>query len=80
MQERKQMGLAGAIAVVMGEAIALGIFLTPAAMARSLGSPLLLAAIWCGMGLIALCGALCYSELSVRFPVIGGEYIYLREG
>ena len=79
-EQRKQMGLAGAMAVVMGEAIALGIFLTPAAMARSLGSPLLLAAIWCGMGLIALCGALCYSELSVRFPVIGGEYIYLREG
>ncbi len=80
MQQRKQMGLPGAIAVVMGESIALGIFLTPAAMARSLGSPLLLAAIWCGMGIVALCGALCYSELSVRFPVIGGEYIYLREG
>lgn len=74
------MGLAGATAVVMGEAIALGIFLTPAAMARSLGSPVLLASVWCGMGLVALCGALCYSELSVRFPVIGGEYIYLREG
>jgi len=80
MQQRKQMGLPGAIAVVMGESIALGIFLTPAAMARSLGSPLLLAAIWCAMGIVALCGALCYSELSVRFPVIGGEYIYLREG
>ena len=32
------------------------------------------------MGLIALCGALCYSELAVRYPVIGGEYVYLREG
>ena len=74
------MGLAGAIAVVMGEAVALGIFLTPAGMARSLGSPLLLAAVWSGMGLVALCGALCYAELSVRFPVIGGEYVYLREG
>jgi APA family basic amino acid/polyamine antiporter len=80
IEQRKQMGLAGATAVVMGEAIALGIFLTPAAMARSLGSPVLLASVWCGMGLVALCGALCYSELSVRFPVIGGEYIYLREG
>jgi hypothetical protein len=29
--------LAGTIAVVMGEAIPLGIFLTPAAMAKSLG-------------------------------------------
>jgi hypothetical protein len=30
------------------------IFLTLAAMAKSLGAPLLLAAIWCGMGLITL--------------------------
>ena len=74
------MGLAGTIAVVTGESIALGIFLTPAAMAKSLGSPFLLASVWCGMGLIAMCGALCYSELAVRFPQAGGEYVYLREG
>ena len=80
MEQRRQMGLAGTVAVVMGESIALGIFLTPAAMAKSLGSPMLLAAVWCGMGLIALCGALCYSELAVRFPHAGGEYVYLREG
>ncbi len=80
MEQRRQMGLAGTIAVVTGESIALGIFLTPAAMAKSLGSPTLLAAVWCGMGLIAMCGALCYSELAVRFPHAGGEYVYLREG
>jgi basic amino acid/polyamine antiporter, APA family len=80
MEQRRQMGLTGTIAVVTGEAIALGIFLTPAAMAKSLGSPLLLASVWCGMGLIATCGALCYSELAVRFPHAGGEYVYLREG
>jgi APA family basic amino acid/polyamine antiporter len=76
----RQMGLASAVAIVTGESIALGIFLTPAAMAKSLGSPLLLAAIWCGMALVAMCGALCYSELAVRFPHAGGEYVYLREG
>jgi basic amino acid/polyamine antiporter, APA family len=80
MEQQRQMGLAGTIAVVTGESIALGIFLTPAAMAKSLGSPVLLAAVWCGMGLIAMCGALCYSELAVRFPHAGGEYVYLREG
>lgn len=74
------MGFAGTIAVVMGESIALGIFLTPAAMAKSLGSPALLAAVWCGMGVMTMCGALCYSELAVRFPFAGGEYVYLREG
>jgi APA family basic amino acid/polyamine antiporter len=80
MEQRRQMGLAATLSVVTGESIALGIFLTPAAMARSLGSPLLLAAVWCGMGLITLCGALCYSELAVNYPLTGGEYIYLRQG
>src|SRR3984885_10730473 len=80
MEQHRQLGLAATIAVVTGESIALGIFLTPAAMAKSLGSPLLLAAVWCGMGLITMCGALCYSELAVRFPRAGGEYVYLREG
>src|ERR1700735_5010702 len=79
-QEQRQLGLAAAIAVVTGESIALGIFLTPAAMAKSLGSPLLLASVWLGIALMAICGALCYSELAIRFPESGGEYVYLRAG
>jgi basic amino acid/polyamine antiporter, APA family len=78
--ETRQLGLAAAIAVVTGESIALGIFLTPAAMAKSLGSPLLLALVWLGIALMAMCGALCYSELAIRFPESGGEYVYLRAG
>lgn len=80
MEQRRQIGLASAIAVVTGESIALGIFLTPAAMAKSLGSPALLAAVWCGMAVMAFSGALCYAELAIRYPQAGGEYIYLREG
>ena len=76
----RQLGLAPAIAIVTGESIALGIFLTPATMAKSLGSPLLLAMVWCGVAVMALSGALCYSELAARFPQSGGEYVYLREG
>jgi APA family basic amino acid/polyamine antiporter len=74
------MGVWAATAVVTGEAISLGIFLTPAGMARSLGSPALLGAVWCGMAVITLAGALCFTELAVRFPIAGGEYIYLRQG
>src|SRR5580692_8961430 len=80
MEQSRQLGLAATIAVVTGESIALGIFLTPAAMAKSLGSPLLLAVVWMVMALMAMCGALCYSELAVRYPKSGGEYVYLREG
>jgi APA family basic amino acid/polyamine antiporter len=74
------MGVWAATAVVTGEAISLGIFLTPAGMARSLGSPALLGAVWCGMALLTLAGALCFTELAVRSPQAGGEYVYLRQG
>jgi APA family basic amino acid/polyamine antiporter len=78
--ERRQFGLSAAMAIVVGESIALGIFLTPATMAKSLGSPLLLAFVWMGMAVMAMCGALCYAELAIRFPESGGEYVYLRAG
>lgn len=79
-QTGRQLGVWAATAVVTGEAISLGIFLTPAAMARSLGSPALLAAVWCGMAVFTLAGALCFTELAVRNPHDGGEYVYLRRG
>ncbi|MGD0892452.1 MAG: amino acid permease [Terracidiphilus sp.] len=79
-QGGRQMGVWAAMAVVTGEAISLGIFLTPAGMAKSVGSPALLGAVWCGMALITLAGALCFTELAVRFPQAGGEYVYLRNG
>ena len=68
-----------AAAVVVGEVVGVGIFLTPAAMAKSLGSPLLVLAVWLLSGLMALSGALCYGELAARFPSAGGSYVYLRE-
>ena len=79
-QPTRQMGVWSATAVVTGEAISLGIFLTPAGMARSVGSPSLLAAVWCGVSLMTIAGALCFTELAVRNPHDGGEYLYLRRG
>jgi APA family basic amino acid/polyamine antiporter len=79
-QSGRQMGVWAATAVVTGEAISLGIFLTPAAMARSLGSPALLAAVWIVIAVLTLAGALCFTELAVRNPFDGGEYLYLRRG
>jgi APA family basic amino acid/polyamine antiporter len=76
---KRQIGLVTAAAVVVGEVVGVGIFLTPAAMAKSLGSPLLLLAVWLLSGLMALSGALCYGELAARYPAAGGGYVYLRE-
>src|SRR4028119_2018176 len=78
-QLKRQLGLRTATALVVGEVVAVGIFLTPAGMAKSLGSPFWLFSVWLVMGLMALCGALCYGELAARFPEAGGGYVYLRE-
>ncbi len=76
---KRRIGVRTATALVVGEVIAVGIFLTPASMAKSLGSPLWLLVIWLVMGAMALCGALCYGELAARYPQSGGAYVYLRE-
>lgn len=76
---KRQIGFRTAVALIVGEVIAVGIFLTPSGMAKSLGSPLWLLVVWLIMGGMALCGALCYGELATRFPEAGGGYVYLRE-
>lgn len=79
VQLKRQIGLRTATALVVGEVIAVGIFLTPADMAKSLGSPFWLLVVWVAMGAMTICGALCYAELAARYPDAGGGYIYLRE-
>ena len=79
IQLKRQLGLASATALVIGEIIAVGIFLTPAGMAKSLGSPFWILVVWLAMGLMAVCGALCYGALGSRYPEAGGGYVYLRE-
>src|SRR6266567_4679270 len=75
----RRLGLASATAAVAGESIAVGIFLTPAGMAKSLGSPFWLLLVWIVVGILTLCGALTYGELAARFPRDGGVYVYLLE-
>ena len=56
---KRELGLGSATAAVAGEAIAVGIFLTPAGMSKSLGSPLWLLLVWLAVGAMTLSGALC---------------------
>ncbi len=76
---RRELGLASATALVSGECIAVGIFLTPAGMAKALGSPMWLLFVWLAVGAMTMTGALCYGELASRFPRAGGVYVYLQE-
>lgn len=56
-----------------------GIFTTPGFLARDLGDPALYFSIWLLGGVVALIGALCYSELGINFPSSGGEYVFLTQ-
>jgi basic amino acid/polyamine antiporter, APA family len=75
----RQLGLATATALIIGEVIGVGIFLVPAGMAKSLGSPGWLLVVWLTMGAGAIGGALCYGALAARYPAAGGSYVYLKE-
>jgi APA family basic amino acid/polyamine antiporter len=68
-----------ALAIVVGSIIGTGVFLKASIMAHHLGSATAVLAAWIVAGLLSLCGALTYAEIGSRFPVAGGEYIYLRE-
>lgn len=65
--------------LVVGEVLGVGIFLTPARMAHSLGSPFWLLVVWLLTGTMAVTGALTYGALAARHPEAGGGYVYLRE-
>jgi basic amino acid/polyamine antiporter, APA family len=64
--------------VLVSNVVGSGIFTTTGFMARDLGHPALILSVWLLGGLIALAGALSYSELGAAIPVAGGEYAYLR--
>jgi basic amino acid/polyamine antiporter, APA family len=75
----RELTLPAAAALVVGQVIAVGIFLTPGTIIRTLASPLLVLGVWALIGAMAVCGALCYGTLAARFPRAGGGYVYLRE-
>lgn len=77
--EARTLGAAAATSVVVGITLGIGIFLTPAELVRSLGSPGLVLVMWLVSGVMAFAGALAYGELASRYPATGGTYVYLRE-
>lgn len=75
----RRFGIWAALAMIVAEVMGVGIFLTPAGMVRTLGSPTLVLGVWALMGLLSVAGALCYAELGTRFPEAGGGFVFLRE-
>lgn len=60
--------------IVVSLVIGMGIFRTPANVAKETPDTFLFFAAWIAGGLIALCGALTYAEIGSRLPVMGGYY------
>jgi basic amino acid/polyamine antiporter, APA family len=76
---KRVLGIWSAAAIVVGTVIGSAIFLVPNDMVKSVGSPLMVFAVWVFGGMLTLFGALSYAELAAALPHAGGEYVFLRE-
>ena len=76
----RRLGLWSSIGIVIGITIGGGIFRTPAGIAARVPDPAWMLGVWVIGGLVVLCGALAFAELSASMPETGGMYVYLREG
>jgi len=76
---RPGLSLFDAATIVAGSMIGSGIFIVSADIARQVGSPAGLLAVWLVSGLMTISGALSYGELAAMMPHAGGQYIFLRE-
>ncbi|EDO41148.1 predicted protein [Nematostella vectensis] len=76
---RRNVGLSGAVAFLVGTIIGSGIFATPRWVLLYTGSVGLSLLVWALCGMIALFGSLSYVELALMIPRCGGEYAYLMQ-
>src|SRR5437870_4831603 len=76
---KRSLGLVDGLAMVVGITVGSGIFRTPGLVAARLGRPGLTFVVWVLGAALALCGALCFAELTTRHPRAGGKYVYARE-
>ena len=76
---RRDLGLAAALAIVIGTVIGSGIFRVPQTMVNNVGTVPMVFLVWIVGGVLSLAGALTYAELAAAMPGAGGEYVYLTE-
>jgi APA family basic amino acid/polyamine antiporter len=73
------LGLISIIGIVIGTMVGSGIFINPAKVAKDVGTPGLMLAVWILGGILSFFGALAVAELGAMFTRAGGIYVYLRE-
>ena len=75
---REVIGLAEAVALIIGVVVGAGIFKAPSLVAGLTGAPGWMFAAWALGGLMSVAGALCYAELSTAYAHVGGDYHFLH--
>lgn len=76
---RHKIGFNTAVAIVIANMIGTGVFTSLGFQVLGIESGFALLALWVVGGILALCGALTYGEISSAFPQSGGEYNYLSK-
>jgi basic amino acid/polyamine antiporter, APA family len=66
--------------LTVGMVIGVGIFKAPSIVAGNTSGGVEFLLAWLLGGVVSLCGALVYAELSARYPETGGEYAFLTHG
>jgi APA family basic amino acid/polyamine antiporter len=80
MAADRPLGSIHVAAVAVGAMVGVGIFFTPATLARAVPSPVWVLGIWVLGAVATVTGALVFADLGVRWPRAGGLYVFLREG
>jgi len=74
---KRQLTLFDSTCIIVGIIVGTGVYMTAPDVAKGVGGPAGVMAIWVIGGLLSLCGAMCYAELATALPREGGDYVYL---
>lgn len=77
MVKKGEVGLAACAALVVANMVGTGVFTSLGFQLAEIPSRPAILLLWLLGGILALCGALCYAELSAALPRSGGEYNFL---
>ena len=76
---KKEINFFTGCAIIIGNIVGSGIFITSKGVLEKSGSPGFALIIWVLSGLISLVGAYCYTELGTLIQTSGGDYAYINE-
>ncbi|MSQ88342.1 MAG: amino acid permease [Betaproteobacteria bacterium] len=77
---KQQLSVSDGIFLTVGMVIGVGIFKAPSIVASNTSGGIEFLLVWLLGGVVSLCGALVYAELSSRYPETGGEYTFIAQG